>query len=66
MLVITNITIVCGKNGPDKISMFTNLPSAMYPYTGYQDINMSVANGKGEEYIKEHFPNVPFEIVKTY
>jgi hypothetical protein len=61
---ITKIIIVTGV-GPDTVHMTTTLPNACHPYTGFQEMKMDVASGNGENYVKEYFPGVPYEIISN-
>jgi len=62
-LLKINSAVVIRGAGTDKVSLRTELPCATWPYTGEQDFSFEVAAGKAEEYLKEHFPDVPFYVI---
>lgn len=62
-ITVTGITIIQQPNGPDLISCFTTLPLGQYPFNGFAEVDMRVAHGTGEEYVKKNFPGVTYEIV---
>lgn len=61
---ICKIKIIKGR-GADKVYMETDLPEACWPYDGTLSIRFDVAEGRGEEYIKTHFPQIPVHIIQT-
>jgi hypothetical protein len=65
MMVIRKITILHNSCGPDRIYLETDLPDgdSLYP-NGYQDFEGLVDCGTGEEYVKKHFPDIPFTVVE--
>ena len=61
-ITISKILILRRKNTTDKVIFTTNLPEGCWPYDGNATIEMHVANGYGEKYIRQHFPGVEFRI----
>lgn len=57
---ILQIMIQVGLRGPDHISIQTDLPESIWPFgdTG-QTLSLDTANGRGVEYVRTHFPDVP-------
>jgi len=63
---ITRITIIGERHGPDYVYLITDLPSPMPGLTKDPlDLRFSVEYGKGEEYVKTHFPGTPFEKISS-
>lgn len=58
-----NAQIVCG-TGPDHVSIRTSLPS---PCPNFCVENLcltfNAAANTGEEYVRQHFPNLPIEVI---
>ena len=52
-------------NGPDKLRFATDLPDSLWPFTGNAVMGLEVAFGLGEEYVKKHFPLLPFRVINT-
>lgn len=63
-LNVTQIQIITGGSGCDQVILTTTLPDGCYPYTGNASANIYVAKGKGEEWLKEHFPSIVPEITR--
>lgn len=61
---ILHITIV-KTQATDKLCMTTDLPAACWPYKGNAEVIMEVAFDWGEEYVRQHFPNVPLKVEYT-
>lgn len=59
MVKIISIAIISDPYGPDLVSLETELPEAIFPFTGRQSLDFRAAKGKGLEYVTEHFPGVP-------
>ena len=61
---ITRITLILSC-GMDKILFYTDLPPASYgDKQGSVFLQMYAGRGIGEQYIKENFPNTPYEIIR--
>lgn len=61
---IIKIILVVG-GGPDKLLLFFDLPSGISSYENEPaTATMECAYGTGEKYAKEHFSEVPLEIVR--
>jgi hypothetical protein len=58
---ITGVTLVSSRSGTDTIFLETNLPSGTFPFSGKATITLVVARDHGRNYIRDNFPNVPFE-----
>lgn len=56
-------TILTGQGG-DRVSVQTDLPGTMWPYTEPLYFNFEVAIGKGVEYVRKHFPELVYEVVE--
>lgn len=52
---ILKIMIVRGF-GPDKICFEVDKPNGCYPFDGNATVEMKVASGTAEEYLKKNFP----------
>ena len=61
MIVARSISILTGE-GPDKVSIETELPSTVYPFTGYLYLDFKTAAGFAERYCREHFPGIPIKV----
>lgn len=59
---ITKIVILTGP-GTDHLILHTELPEGIWPFTATATLTLYVARGKGEEYVKTHFPNVEYEVL---
>ena len=51
---ITKI-IVLKTNATDKVILFTDLPPAVWPFKEDTCLQFDVAQGKGEQYVKDNF-----------
>lgn len=60
MRLISITIIVCG-HGTDKVLVKTNLPGPVYPFDIPLCLQFDVAHGKGLEYCKKNFPEIPVE-----
>lgn len=59
----TKAIVVRGRGGPDKVTFDSTLPSGVFPFTGTQDFNVSITRNTAEEYLKAHFPELPYEVI---
>jgi hypothetical protein len=59
---ILNITIVLN-SGADHIMLHTDLKEGIWPYTGYAVLKTEAAYNKGEQWVKDNFPDVPCTII---
>lgn len=59
---IKSVTILRG-HGTDDISIETDLPSGVYPFTGNAFVKLYVAHGLAEKYITENFPDTKFNLI---
>ena len=61
--VFTKATILTGQS-TDEITFYPNLPTAFpemdYPCT----LKMEARSGYGETWLKENFPNLPYDVIK--
>ena len=62
MFKIESVLIITGQ-GPDYIYLRTNLPSAAFPFVGYQDLGFHCAAGQGETYCEKNFEGVNIEVL---
>lgn len=62
-LKIIKIMILSGV-GPDQLLMECDLPEGTWPYKGNASVKMDVASGGGETYVKTHFKDVSYTVVK--
>ena len=60
---ITKATIIKGF-GADKVILFTDLPSACYPYKGNQSLSFDTAKDTANDYMRIHFADIPYTIVE--
>ncbi len=60
---VLKITILTGK-GPDILLLKLDIPNGMWPYDGQSSAKIEVAAQKGEDFVKEHFKDIPYEIIK--
>lgn len=58
---LLSITIIRLVNGPDRVSIKTDLPAAAYPYTDKLELSFSVAKGNAVEYCAQNLPDVPIK-----
>ena len=56
---------IISDNGYDMLHLNTTLPEGIFPYDGNQILSLAVAKGKGEQYCKDNFSNVPYKIVNV-
>jgi hypothetical protein len=63
-MVIKKITIITNPDGPDRVYLETDLPNGRRLYNADQAFSGDVAAGTGEEYVKKHFPGIPFTVVE--
>lgn len=63
---ILSIKIVTGAASTDIVSLRTNLPDTLYPFdpTGLY-IRFHTQPKKAEEYVREHFPGIPVEVINA-
>lgn len=62
--IFTKATILTGK-GTDYIMFDSNLPTA-FPEMRYAcSFKIEARAGYGETWLKENFPNLPYEVIKT-
>lgn len=47
------------------ITFGTSLPNGMFPYEGESSVELRIGSGDGEKYILEHFPGLPYEVIKV-
>lgn len=60
---LLSIVIVRMAHHMDKVSIETDLPEPIYPFGGHLHLDFSVAKGKGEEYCRTNFPDVPVKAI---
>ena len=62
---ITKIVVIITHTQGDLICIHTTLPDGIWPFKENERVlQMNVTSNKGEEYVKLHFPNTPFEVIK--
>jgi hypothetical protein len=61
---ITKITIILSDTA-DSVIFEYPIKEGMWPYTQPATATMPVTKNGGEAYVKEHFPDVPVEVVNT-
>lgn len=61
---VTKISILVQKGNVDYIRLHTDMPSVIFPeFEEFQVFTTETAQGKGEGFVKEHFPNIPYEVI---
>lgn len=60
---ITKIICVFSGRSTDKIYLVTDLPLAIWPNEGPQELKMETPPGKGKAYCEKHFPSTPIEYI---
>ena len=63
-IVVSRITLITGHGGADLAMLEVSLPNGCYPFEGRAKVDLRLAGGTGEIYCKEHFANVPTEVIK--
>lgn len=63
---IERITVITNRHGADIVVLHTDLPSPM-PFVTNQNASlmMHVEAGKGNDYAKQNFPDVPMEKIES-
>lgn len=62
---ITFIEIWENSDGADKIFLHTDLPPTTLPRQKTVVLTFHVTCNEGANYVKEHFPGIPYEVVKS-
>lgn len=62
---ILKATILITRHGADTVSLQTDLPEGCFTTDDKEKMCLSfkVAHGGGEYYVKEHFPDIPVEVL---
>ena len=60
---ITSIMVLTGGGGTDRITLRTNLPPSLWPWTEPLSLSAEVAHGAGEQYVWDNFPGVPVQVI---
>ena len=63
---ITSATVVRNPQGPDVVYFKTVLPDGCWPYRGTAQLRLDLAADSAEQYLGEHFPELPYEVVGTF
>ena len=61
MMKILGISIIEQRHGADIVSLRTNLPGAIHPFTEALHLEFRCAKGTGVCYAVKHFPDVIIE-----
>jgi len=65
-MIIEKITVIVPDKGrPDVILLYTNLPPTEFPFNESAVAKMAIANGHGEKYCSDNFPNIPTRIISS-
>lgn len=51
------------KFGPDIVILDTDLPPSTFPYDETPFVTFKVAAKRGEIYVQENFPNIPYTMI---
>lgn len=60
---ITQIRVLTGAYGTDKVLLETKFPSGTYPFEGVAVLTLEVARGKGVDYCVANFGKRPDEVI---
>lgn len=52
---IKEASVLLTRNGSDLVSLYIDLPSAIYPYDEGLALDFKAARGTGVEYVRKHF-----------
>ena len=58
---VTGVTLVTITKDTDTLYLETNLPEGTWPFKRAAKVMIPVAKGTGVQYVKDNFPDVPFE-----
>lgn len=58
-LDVTQVQVVTGSGGSDKVLIHTSLPEGTYPYKGNAYLMLEVTKGSGVAYVLGHFEIEP-------
>lgn len=61
---IIRIVVIRLRDAADKVTILTDLPSAVWPYAASNYLNFDAAKDTAEAYCATHFPGVPIEIIE--
>jgi hypothetical protein len=62
---IVSIFILHRSGHADIVSLHTDLPAALWPFTDTLDVSFTCVVGGAERYVEKHWPGVPIEVVTT-
>lgn len=62
---ITKIVILTRLGYTDHISMETDLPNPLWPFTGNLFIRFETGFNSGVSYVEEHFPGIEYEAINV-
>lgn len=63
-VAITKVECVRLRYGGDNVYLYTTLPQGVWPFTDLAILKLDLARGTAEEYIQEHFSDIPFKLIE--
>lgn len=63
LIKVNKIILLIQEYQADHITLWTNLPGAEYPFDEKLSLEFRAGQATGEDYINQHFPGVPVEII---